>query len=312
MNLFDMLNRKVVNGKEVYIDKHIKSSIFSKINSKTSVVLTYLNTLDSARNIKNYPEMIDALRKNDFNRASKIFYKMMPKDLESYLALDTITDEAIAKRQADEELKKIQSKAKEEIIKLQINEAIKTASEIISDIGDKTSKVIGDKYKVASDKIINELNGFKGKKIKNSSDALKILEKTINNPYLKVHKKDLPAISQAIKFIDGKKLSENLYKLGGSFKLADNFLKFEKIKTKVEEGFETGNWRPLVLEIEAMALAGVASPIVLAFTSASLSLLLPVTISVTLLSVSAIILTAVITSYIDADFAAAINKEIIP
>ncbi len=30
----------------------------------------------------------------------------MPKDLESYLALDTITDEAIAKRQADEELKK--------------------------------------------------------------------------------------------------------------------------------------------------------------------------------------------------------------
>lgn len=312
MNLFDMLNRKVVNGKEVYIDKHIKSSIFSKINSKTSVVLTYLNTLDGARNIKNYPEMIDALRKNDFNRASKIFYKMMPKDLESYLALDTITDEAIAKRQADEELKKIQSKAKEEIIKLQINEAIKTASEIISDIGDKTSKVIGDKYKVASDKIINELNDFKGKKIKNSSDALKILEKTINNPYLKVHKKDLPAISQAIKFIDGKKLSENLYKLGGSFKLADKFLKFEKIKTKVEEGFETGNWRPLVLEIEAMALAGVASPIVLAFTSASLSLLLPVTISVTLLSVSAIVLTAVITSYIDADFAAAINKEIIP
>ncbi|WP_272516855.1 colicin-like pore-forming protein [Providencia sp. PROV209] len=171
---------------------------------------------------------------------------------------------------------------------------------------------MGDKYKVASDKIINELNDFKGKKIKNSSDTLKILEKTINNPYLKVHKKDLPAISQAIKFIDGKKLSENLYKLGGSFRLADKFFKFEKIKTKVEEGFETGNWRPLVLEIEAMALAGVASPIVLAFTSASLSLLLPVTISVTLLSVSAIVLTAVITSYIDADFAAAINKEIIP
>ncbi|HHR6028256.1 TPA: hypothetical protein ACS70J_000480 [Providencia alcalifaciens] len=46
MNLFDMLNRKVVNGKEVYIDKHIKSSILSKINSKTSAVLTYLNTLD--------------------------------------------------------------------------------------------------------------------------------------------------------------------------------------------------------------------------------------------------------------------------
>nr|WP_282559243.1 hypothetical protein [Providencia alcalifaciens] len=112
MNLFDMLNRKVVNGKEVYIDKHIKSSIFSKINSKTSVVLTYLNTLDGARNIKNYPEMIDALRKNDFNRASKIFYKMMPKDLESYLALDTITDEAIAKGKLMRNWKKFKVKPK--------------------------------------------------------------------------------------------------------------------------------------------------------------------------------------------------------
>ncbi|MCD6317428.1 colicin-like pore-forming protein, partial [Providencia rettgeri] len=120
------------------------------------------------------------------------------------------------------------------------------------------------------------------------------------------------AITQAIKAVDGKKLSENLYKLGTTFKIADKFLKFDKIKNKVEEGFETGDWKPLLLEVEAMALAGVATPIVLAFTAGSLSLLLPFTLSATAISVATIVLTSVVTSFIDANFADAVNKELIP
>ena len=133
----------------------------------------------------------------------------------------------------------------------------------------------------------------------------------MNNPYLNIHKKDFPAIYKAIKAIDGKKLSDNLYKIGSTFKIADKFLKFDKIKSKVEEGFETGNWKPLVLEIEAMVLAGVASPIVLAFTSASLSVLLSALAPTAIITVSAIVFTGVITSFINAEFADVINNELI-
>ncbi|MDB9565351.1 colicin-like pore-forming protein [Providencia rettgeri] len=312
MNLFDLLHRRVANGRVQYIDRDIKSTIFSKINPKTATVLTYLNTLGGTKNIKNYPKMIETIKKGNFNDASKEFYKKMPQDLESYSALDTLINEAIARSQADNDLKKIQSKVKNEIEKLQTNEAIKSASEIMTDVGEKASKFFGDKYKSTSNKIINELNTFKGKKIKNTNDALRILGKSLSNPYLNIHKKDLPAITQAIKAVDGKKLSENLYKLGTTFKIADKFLKFDKIKNKVEEGFETGDWKPLLLEVEAMALAGVATPIVLAFTAGSLSLLLPFTLSATAISVATIVLTSVVTSFIDANFADAVNKELIP
>ncbi|HEM8212557.1 hypothetical protein ABN228_04735 [Providencia rettgeri] len=76
----------------------------------------------------------------------------------------------------------------------------------MTDVGEKASKFFGDKYKSTSNKIINELNTFKGKKIKNTNDALRILGKSLSNPYLNIHKKDLPAITQAIKAVDGKKI----------------------------------------------------------------------------------------------------------
>ncbi|MFP4816071.1 hypothetical protein [Providencia hangzhouensis] len=46
----------------------------------------------------------------------------------------------------------------------------------MTDVGEKASKFFGDKYKSTSNKIINELNTFKGKKIKNTNDALRILK----------------------------------------------------------------------------------------------------------------------------------------
>ena len=166
MNLFELLNKRVHNGKIQYIDKFNNKTIFNRINSKTSMVLTYLNTLDGTKNLKNYPQMVEALKKEDFDKASKEFYKKMPLDLESYLALNTLIDEAISKGQADNELKKIQDKAKQEITKLKTNEAIIAASEIMSDAGEKVSLFLGDKYKKTTFKIITELNNFKGKKLK--------------------------------------------------------------------------------------------------------------------------------------------------
>nr|AKG47560.1 hypothetical protein pA_00120 [Pectobacterium carotovorum] len=45
------------------------------MNPKTSTVLTYLNTLEGSKNIKNYPEMLNEIKKGNFNNASKEFYK---------------------------------------------------------------------------------------------------------------------------------------------------------------------------------------------------------------------------------------------
>ncbi|MEX6222165.1 hypothetical protein AB6G21_16435 [Providencia hangzhouensis] len=56
--------------------------------------------------------MIEAIKKGNFNDASKEFYKKMPQDLESYSALDTLINEAIARSQADNDLKKFRVKLK--------------------------------------------------------------------------------------------------------------------------------------------------------------------------------------------------------
>lgn len=194
-------------------------------------------------------------------------------------------------------------------------EALTDAGGIIADSGEKLSKLLGQEYKNISDRIANDVKNFQGKKIRSFNDALKDLDKVLKNPNFKVSKQDSTAIANAAKQIDAKTLSDNFYRLGKAFKVLDVGLKIEKIREKTVEGFNTGNWNPLMLEIEAMILSGYTASLALSITFSVIGTIATIlslgALPVALASIAAIILISYMSSLIDADLVDKINKTLI-
>lgn len=189
------------------------------------------------------------------------------------------------------------------------------ASAIIVDSGEKISTLLGQEYKAISDRIANDVKNFQGKKIRSLNDALKDLDKILKNPNFKVSKQDSTAIVNAVKQIEVTTLSDNFYRLGKAFKVLDVGLKIEKIREKTTEGFNTGNWNPLMLEVEAMILSGytasLALSIVISLIGSIASLLSVGALPVALVSIAAIILISYMSSLIDTNLVDKINQELI-
>lgn len=74
----------------------------------------------------------------------------------------------------------------------------------------------------------------------------------------KIGQDDRNAIADAIKALDKKTLADNLKRLSASSALLAKGFLVEIFCSKIEEDIRTNNWKPLMLEIEAMALSGVA------------------------------------------------------
>lgn len=189
------------------------------------------------------------------------------------------------------------------------------ASAMIVDSGEKLSVLLGKEYKVISDRIANDVKNFQGKKIRSFNDALKDLDKVLKNPNFKVSKQDRNAIANATKQIHAKTLSDNFYRLGKAFKVLDAGLKIEKVWEKTAEGFDTGNWKPLMLEVEAMILSGYTASLALSITFSTISSIASIlalgTLPVALASIAAIILISYLSSLIDASLVDKINHELI-
>ncbi|MEQ5315551.1 colicin-like pore-forming protein [Providencia vermicola] len=137
----------------------------------------------------------------------------------------------------------------------------------------------------------------------------------MKNPNFKVSKQDRNAIANATKQIHAKTLSDNFYRLGKAFKVLDVGLKIEKVWEKTAEGFETGNWKPLMLEVEAMILSGYTASLALSITFSTISSIASIlalgTLPVALASIAAIILISYLSSLIDASLVDKINHELI-
>lgn len=92
-----------------------------------------------------------------------------------------------------------------------------------------------------------------------------------------------------------------------------NVLTAEKLREKTAVGFETGNWQPLMLELEAMVLSGYAIGIAMGvFSSILLTIASVLSLPAASAIIGAIILTSIVTSFIDAELADKINKNLIP
>jgi hypothetical protein len=192
---------------------------------------------------------------------------------------------------------------------------IDTTSGIITDSGKTLSGKLGDKYNTLAKEAADNIKNFQGKKLRSFNDAMASINELANNPKMKLSQADKTVVSNALKQMDLSALADRFKGLEKAFTWGDRLLKAEKIRDGVVTGVTTGDWQKLAFEVEAMYLSGVAGAVALGITTAMIStvavaLSLP-SVAVSALTVVAVIGISILTSYIDADKAKALNNAVL-
>ncbi|KSX18663.1 hypothetical protein BVY14_16365 [Klebsiella pneumoniae] len=192
---------------------------------------------------------------------------------------------------------------------------IDTTSGIITDSGKTLSGKLGDKYNTLAKEAADNIKNFQGKKLRSFNDAMASINELANNPKMKLSQADKTVVSNALKQMDLSALADRFKGLEKAFTWGDRLLKAEKIREGVVTGITTGDWQKLAFEVEAMYLSGVAGAVALGITTAMIStvavaLSLPA-VAVSALTVVSVIGISILTSYIDADKAKALNNAVL-
>lgn len=211
-------------------------------------------------------------------------------------------EEAERQRQAME----VAEKAKDEW------EVLEKTSELIAGMGDKIGEHLGDKYKSIAKDIADNIKNFQGRSLRSFDDAMASLNKITANPAMKINQADRDVLVNAWKHVDAQDMANKLGNLSKAFKVADVVMKVEKVREKSIEGYETGNWGPLMLEVESWVLSGMASAVALGIFGGIVSTFLVAgSLPATVAMIGGIITISYLASLIDAEVAEKINDEVI-
>lgn len=214
--------------------------------------------------------------------------------------------DAKAKAEAEKARKEAEAKANNE------KAVLTKASEIIISVGDKVGEYLGDKYKALSREIAGNIKNFQGKTIRSYDEAMASVNKLMANPDLKINAADRDVIVNAWKAFDAEDMGNKFAALGKTFKAADYVMKVNNVREKSIEGYQTGNWGPLMREVESWVVSGIASAVALAIFSATLgAYLLAVGASAAVVGIIGIIIASFIGALIDDKFIDRLNNEII-
>lgn len=214
--------------------------------------------------------------------------------------------DAKAKAEAEKARKEAEAKANDE------KAVLTKASEIIISVGDKVGEYLGDKYKALSREIAGNIKNFQGKTIRSYDEAIASVNKLMANPDLKINAADRDVIVNAWKAFDAEDMGNKFAALGKTFKAADYVMKANNVREKSIEGYQTGNWGPLMREVESWVVSGIASAVALAIFSATLgAYLLAVGASAAVVGIIGIIIASFIGALIDDKFIDRLNNEII-
>lgn len=208
---------------------------------------------------------------------------------------ETARREAAQRETARREATQLEEKLKEDT---------KLIAEVTRDITNKFGKEFGD--------LATELSqSIRGKKIRNYQDAMASFAKfQANSSYINVRQVDRNAIADALKALDKRTLADNLKRLSASSGLLAKGFTAEVFYSKFEEGCRTDNWKPLMLEIEAMALSGVAAAAMALFLPQAVWLL-SVALPPTAAFVTVIIGIAIVASWVNAEFVDKLNDVLL-
>lgn len=222
---------------------------------------------EEARKVAEAKAKADAEAKRKAEEARKAAEAKAKADAEAKRKAEEAHKAAEAKAKADAEAKRKAAeaeKAKDE------KEALTKASEIIADMGEKVGEHLGEKYKAVAKEIADDIKKFQGKTLRSHEQAMASLKKILDNPGMKINKGDKDAIVNAWKSFKADDTAKKLANLSKAFAVAGLALKIEKVREKSIEGYETGNWAPLMLEVESWVLGGIAASVALGIFSATL------------------------------------------
>lgn len=209
-----------------------------------------------------------------------------------------------------------QAKAELELINKvrnnQASDALTKASELISDMGEKLSALAGAKYKAVADDIANNIRNFQGKNIRSFNDAMNSLNKVLGNPSLKISAGDKAALSNAMAHINASDMANKLGNLSKGFRVAGLTQKVSNALEKGAYGFKTGDWGPLMLEVESWVVAGLVASLAAPLVGAILALAFAsVGLPTTAIVAGSIIATGIIAGFIDSTLVDKLNNAII-
>lgn len=190
-------------------------------------------------------------------------------------------------------------------------EALLKASELIADMGEKIGARLGEKYKAVAKEIANDIKNFQGKTLRTHKQTMASLNKILANPGMKINKGDRDALINAWKSFKAGDTAKKLGNLSRAFKVADIALKTEKVREKSIHGYETGDWGPLMLEVESWVLSGMAAGVAIGLFGAILSMLPVSGLALTALTIVGIMAISYLSSKIDDKIAEKINNEVI-
>jgi len=185
-------------------------------------------------------------------------------------------------------------------------------SDYIVDAGNKISGQLSDKYRVIAKELAGKVKNYQGKNIRSYNDAMKTLNRLNSNPSMRISPADKAVLINTWRQVDAQNMSINLANLSKVFTAAGWLLRVEKVREKSIVGYETGNWGPLILEVESWVLSGVVASVAMATASIILSMIFTAgTLPTTLLMIIGTLVISLIASLIDDAFAEKINNELI-
>ncbi|EBC1279679.1 hypothetical protein G6T08_004908 [Salmonella enterica] len=192
------------------------------------------------------------------------------------------------------------------------SDVLNKTAEIASNMGDKIGEYLGDKYKAIAKEVADDIKNFQGKTLRTYEQTMESLNKILSNPAMKVNQGDKDALVNAWNSLNASDTANKLSNLSRAFKVADLALKVGKVREKSIEGYKTGNWGPLVLEVESWVLSGVTVGVAMGI----LGYVAPVVaatvgLPVTAITIAGIIGISYLASFIDDKMADKINNEII-
>ncbi|WP_139831481.1 MULTISPECIES: colicin-like pore-forming protein [unclassified Pseudomonas] len=168
---------------------------------------------------------------------------------------------------------------------------------ILEKYGEKLHQVVLDLQKDIS-----------GKKIRSYGEAMQTFEKVRNNPHARLSPQDTRAVVDALNALDKATYVDNVNRLAKGFGVTGKIVQAHSVIEKTIIGFRDGDWKPLLLEFESIAL-GMGAGMLVAIGAAKL---LSAAVASSVLGIVAVgLLIALIASVLDAKNVETINTLIL-
>ncbi|WP_336354611.1 colicin-like pore-forming protein [Pseudomonas granadensis] len=117
------------------------------------------------------------------------------------------------------------------------------------------NQYIFEKYGANLHQVVMDLQkDITGKKIRNYNEAMQTFEKVRSNPHAKLSPQDTRAVVEALNALDKATYMDHVNRLAKGFGVAGKMVQAHSVVDKTVTGFKDGNWKPLMLELESIAV----------------------------------------------------------